>query len=362
MNTVERVALVIHPTDLETYRRNIRLARPDYEYRDELLIRFMEWADPVKVKDYESFTLGDRTVGGSLILVPFLPEMRDSAIEKVVGKVDQGLSLAKEEGCTVAAMGGFTSIVIQGREEELCQKHGIRITSGNTLTAALIIKSIEELSQRFGFDLENQTIAIIGASGDIGNGCYLYFAEKVPKLILTARGLASLQASVDKTAGMFDCEIVVTDDNEMAVATSTIAIFVTSSARSLFSLSQLPSGIVVCDASAPQNITIDCELRPDVFLYHGGVAQLPFEVDAGFDTGLPSPSLLFGCQTEGILNAMYPDLPLSVGRGNILPSKIKRFRRLLDSEPGIGVAYSIRNRVYSEQDLVSYSHRLKEGR
>ncbi|MBD3422689.1 MAG: hypothetical protein GF398_21450 [Chitinivibrionales bacterium] len=352
MNKItEKTALVIHPI-LDIYQSNLQYLKPGKKYKDELLIKLIEWSPPIRFKTYENLTFdGETFFDANLYFVMFLPEMRDVNISQAVDKVEHALKYAKEDGCTVAAMAGFNSIVIQGKEEELAEKHGMRITSGNAFTAATVISSIENLAKRCNIDLSTKTISIIGASGDIGSGCFLYFADQARKLILTARGLAPLKDLVNKYGGMFDCEIEVTGDNKYAAKRADIAIIVTSSPVPLFEQSDFASGAIVCDASAPANVKVNGSLREDIFLYHGGIAQLPFDLELGMYIGLPGTNAMFGCQVEGLLNTVHPDLPLSYGRGNISTMRINKFKKFFKKYECLKIVYSIGDKLYSESEL-----------
>ena len=110
-----KFALIGHPPDMDLYRAYIKHLKPDKTYRDELLIKLFEWTPSYKVKDFPDISLdGEIFTDGIMIMVPFLPEMRDIKHKKVVEKIEQALSIASEERCTIAALGAFTSIVLPG--------------------------------------------------------------------------------------------------------------------------------------------------------------------------------------------------------------------------------------------------------
>jgi fatty aldehyde-generating acyl-ACP reductase len=269
--------------------------------------------------------------------------MRDISLKTVIEKVEGAIAIAAAEGCGVAALGAFTSIVLQGKEEEIGRRHGIAITSGNTTTAALIVRSLEELAARLSRPLSGETAAIIGASGDIGTGVTLWLGSRVKKLILTARNAALLEQTVGQNQSRLACDIEITADNAFAIKQASIAVFVTSAYRPLFSQEEFNPGAIVCDASAPLNVSVSGEQRSDIFLYHGGIAKLPCRLDTGFDIGLASPDHLYGCMTEGVLLAFNPELPPSLGRGNITVDKIHRYLEEL-ARYAITPAYSCENK------------------
>jgi fatty aldehyde-generating acyl-ACP reductase len=350
----QKCAFIGHPVDLDLFRSYIRFLKPDKTYRDELLVKLFEWTPSYKAKEF--FTLsfnGTNDVDANLYMVPFLPEMRDIKVKRIIEKIDKVLALAASEGCTVAALGGFTSIVLQGQEANFARKHNIKITSGNSLTAAIIVRSIETITRRFGIDLDASTIAIIGASGDIGSACLGYFCTRVKRMYATARSVPTLTDVVERHRPYMTCDIVMSGDNREAVNNANICIFATSATTYLFTASDFRPGTIVCDASAPLNVKVEGAFRDDVFIYHGGIASIPFPLDVGFDLGLASPYTFYGCQLEGLLLALHPELPCSWGRGNISREKLELYLNKLDECPGMEVAFSIEDSLYTDEQLGS---------
>jgi len=326
-----KFALIGHPADLPLFRAYINYLKPGKTFRDELILKLFEWTPSYKASSWNDVSLDNKVSGdGILVMVPFLPEMRDISLKAVIEKVEAAIAIAASEGCNVAALGAFTSIVLQGKEEGIGRKYGISLTSGNTATAALIVRSLEELMPRFNRTLSQETVAVIGASGDIGAGVTLWLGSRVKKLILTARNGAVLEQTVAQHRNDIACETEITTDNAAAIKKAGIAVFVTSAYRPLFKQEDFAPGTIVCDASAPLNVDVNGALRSDLFLYHGGIANLPCRLDPGFDIGLASPDHLYGCMTEGLLMAFNPGLPPSLGRGNITCGKIRQYLEELD--------------------------------
>ncbi|MBN1131110.1 MAG: hypothetical protein JXA71_19125 [Chitinispirillaceae bacterium] len=343
--TRPKFALIAHPTDLPLFRSYIDFLKPGKTFRDELILKLFEWTPSYKVCDWENVSLDAATHGhGILLMVPFLPEMRDIRLAAVINKVENAIAIAASEGCRVAALGAFTSIVLQGREEELSRRYGLSLTSGNTTTAALIVRSLEDLAHRFGRPLSGETIAVIGASGDIGAGVTLWLGSRAKKLILTARNTGILEQTILKRRCELPCEMEITADNHAAIRKSGMVVFVTSAYTSLCSDADFNAGTIVCDASAPLNVKTNGVPRSDITLFHGGIAKLPCRLDPGFDLGLAATDHLYGCMTEGILMAFNPRLPPSHGRGGITCQRIGAFIDELDRY-SISPAYSAGKRT-----------------
>jgi len=343
------------------YRAYIRHLKPNKTYSDKLLLKLFEWAPSYKVTEWHGLTFDKKDYfDGHLIMVPFLPDMKDIRLRKVVEKIDQALSIAADSGCSVAALGAFTSIVLQGQEQDFAQKHEIKLTSGNTFTAAVIVRSIEKTAMEFGVDLSKATLGIVGASGDIGSACVSYFANKVNKMILTARSIGPLETLQQTIKDTMTCDVEITTDNNKAVQQADIVIFVTSAYVPMYSQDDFRPGTIVCDASAPQNVTVTDPLRKDVFVYHGGIVSLPFTLDPGFDIGLAAPDTFYGCQVEGILLALDDTLPFSWGRGNIIREKMDLFLKKLDGFSNLGISFSAGNHVYTNEELNQYKKSFLE--
>lgn len=353
-----KFALIGHPPDLPLFRAYVRHLKPEKTFRDELILKLFEWSPAYKVRQWEGLEIpGKGAADGIMIMVPFLPEMKDIKLRRVVEKIEGALAIAADEGCATAALGAFTSIVLSGREPELSKKYGLRITSGNTMTAALIVRSIEELVERFELRLENLVMTIIGASGDIGSGCMLYFGSRVREMKVTARNVDLLRGIVEKQREHAGCPVRIggEDCNRAFAGEADVVILVTSAYRSILRLEDFGRGTIVCDASAPLNVEINGSRRSDVFLYHGGVARLPFALDPGFDIGLAASNTMYGCMTEGILTAVDPALPGSWGRGNITLEKLRAYLGVLDgASAGVTVEFSTGDRLYSSDELKEY--------
>jgi predicted amino acid dehydrogenase len=97
---------------------------------------------------------------------------------KNVLKVHEAAACARRLHANIVALGGFTSIVLEGRNDTLNDGGTTKFTTGNTLTAAFIVKALEKACIKSDKQLEQQQLLIIGATGDIGSACVQYFSGK----------------------------------------------------------------------------------------------------------------------------------------------------------------------------------------
>ena len=94
-------------------------------------------------------------------------ELARRPTRRVLEKVRDGIRAAEREGVRVATLGGFTSILLESMAPE--PAGGVALTTGNTLTAALIVRGVERALKLLHRDLQSETLLIIGATGDVGS-------------------------------------------------------------------------------------------------------------------------------------------------------------------------------------------------
>ena len=102
-------------------------------------------------------------------------------------RVREAAKYAIREGAGVVTLGGFSSILLEGKSDLLPSHPGTAFTTGNTLTVALIVKGVERALALAGRDPGESSVLIVGASGDVGSGCARCLAPRVKHLFLCAR-------------------------------------------------------------------------------------------------------------------------------------------------------------------------------
>ena len=197
----------------------------------EKISEVYSYIPPRRLFDIEVNSIKGQTVQGCYIETFISPdELGIRYWKKNVMKVKEAASCARRLGARIAGLGGFTSIVLEGRDNSLNENSTTMFTTGNTLTAAFMVKGVEKACKRFNRDLKAQKLLIIGATGDIGSACVQYFTGKVDELLLCARQTASLvvlekdlivngctvKASTDVTSLLGEADIII------AIASSTI--------------------------------------------------------------------------------------------------------------------------------------------
>jgi fatty aldehyde-generating acyl-ACP reductase len=203
----------------------------------------------------------------------------------------------------------------------LARDFQVSVTSGNSLTAALALAQLEELLDKLRWSMHPRTVAVLGASGDIGRACVRVLGPRCRKILLIARNrrkLEALKEELPRPANAF----VSTDPRDALSASLIVA--ATSSPSPLLSEADLTPGTIVCDLGYPKNLSYSDRLRTDVLVFSAGLAEMPFSLGIGYYTRLPSDRLMYGCYSEAMILALagrYENF--SIGQGHISPEKMK---------------------------------------
>jgi len=322
-------ALLGHPDSYEHLGDLFVHSRPDFS-REKLakyratLSKFFEWTPGYAAKTPLTIDLQDgRQLSGRLIICTFLPETIASPRQMLAAyqKTREGCRLAQELGAKVVGLGGFTSIVGGAQGQDLAQEFGMAVTSGNSLTAALALAQLDELLARLEWTLDGRTVAVLGASGDIGRACTLALAPRAGGMLLIARNKAKLQALYDELPAEVEVQIS-TDIGQAAQASVIVA--ATSSPRPILAEADLRPGTLVCDIGYPKNLSYAPDPRPDVLVISAGLAEMPFSLDITYHTRLPGPTLMYGCFSEAMILAMSGRYQsFSIGQGCITLEKME---------------------------------------
>ncbi|HEY6066249.1 MAG TPA: hypothetical protein VIY96_08850, partial [Thermoanaerobaculia bacterium] len=230
----------------------------------------------------------------------------DGSVREKIQRIREAASYAGREGASVAALGGFSSIVLEGKVDLLPNHDEVAFTTGNTLTVAYIVKAIEKASALAGRPLRSQRILILGATGDVGSGCARYLAPRAGRLLLCARNLHRLRR-LQRSLAMTGPPAAISTDPEELLLDADFVVAAASLSSPRFSLRSARPDAIVCDAGYPKNVISDGKSGPVVFF--GGMGQvlggLRLEPDLlSVLEPHPAPNVVQGCLLEGMLLAL----------------------------------------------------------
>ena len=171
------------------------------EYADQGL-DFWCGAPPQIVDTIKVTSITGQQIEGQYVESCFLPEMlANRRIKAATRKIINAMAHAQKHGIDITALGGFSSIIFENFNlNQITQVRNIklefeRFTTGNTHTAYIICRQVEQASKKLGIELSKATVAVCGATGDIGSAIcrWLNARTDVPELLLIARDRDRLQ-------------------------------------------------------------------------------------------------------------------------------------------------------------------------
>lgn len=280
------------------------------------------WIPPRVTFHVQAASIAGPVVHGAYIETFIPPDRLDlQHVKENLRRVCDAAEVARQHGAGIVGLGGFTSIILEGKVADLNTTSRTSFTTGNTLTAVYVVKGVEEAARRCRLDLTQARILVIGASGDIGSACVRYFSNSCKELLLHARRLRPLQMMEKEVLSTGQACRITSDPSEFTHEADVI-IAAASMSSNEFTIERCQQHTIVCDAGYPKNIkssTTESSSR----VFQGGMGHML----GGFTFNPSSESAFYrfpcdhvghGCLLEAILLALegvYESY--SQGRGNI---------------------------------------------
>jgi fatty aldehyde-generating acyl-ACP reductase len=264
-------------------------------------------APPQIVDEIAVTSVTGQVIQGSYIESCFLPEMLSGGkFKTATRKILNAMAHAQKQGLNITALGGFSSIIFENFNlANIPQVRDItlnleRFTTGNTHTAYVICQQVAAGAQALGISLSRSTVAVVGATGDIGSAVCTWLTERagVEDLLLVARNqerLSKLQATLGLGEMLSVAEALVKADVIIWVAAlgQAIAVDVTS----------LKKNCLIIDGGYPKNMS-NIIKREGVFILEGGIVEHSLEINWKikhfFNIAEPTRRL-FACFAESML-------------------------------------------------------------
>ncbi len=318
--------LIGHSTSFEDAKRKASLLGFDHIADGDLDV----WctAPPQLVENVEVKSATGISIEGSYIDSCFVPEML-SRFKTARRKVLNAMELAQKKGINITALGGFTSIIfenfnlLQHKQIRNTSLEWERFTTGNTHTAWVICKQLEINAPRIGIDLKKATVAVIGATGDIGSAVCRWLINKtgISELLMVARQqepLALLQKELDGG--------IITSLDE-ALPQADIVVWVASMPKTIeIDTNNLKKPCLMIDGGYPKNLDEKFQ-GENIYVLKGGIVE--FFNDIGWNmmelAEMQNPQReMFACFAEAmILEFEKCHTNFSWGRNNISLEKME---------------------------------------
>lgn len=301
---MENFAFVIHPLDpkRDAARKYPFLARLLPTGLIHLLSRLWPPVYLSHVTGVRSEATG-REIEGWLVACPLTARQAlRLPTETVYNRIVETGRLAQKLGAGMLGLGAFISVVGDGGLT-VAQRLGMPVTTGRSLTVATAVEALERGAQLRGMRLGLDTVAVVGATGNIGEASAELLARRGGEMILVGRQkqrLVQTQARV-RAAGARSARISTRIED---IRSAGIVLSATNAGEPVIRPEHLRREAVVCDVALPPDVSPRViRERNDVLVIEGGVVDVPGEVDFGFDFGLP-PGKAYACMAETMVLAM----------------------------------------------------------
>jgi fatty aldehyde-generating acyl-ACP reductase len=297
--------LIGHLTSLEHAQLVAReLGYP--EYADQGL-DFWCSAPPQIVDTISVTSATGQKIEGRYVESCFLPEMLATRrIKAATRKIINAMAHAQKNGINITALGGFSSIIFENFNlNQIQQVRNIklefdRFTTGNTHTAYIICRQVEQASKQLGIELSKATVAVCGATGDIGSAVcrWLNARADVAELLYVARNqdrLQMLQAELGRGKVLA---------LEEALPQADIVVWVASMPKGVeIDYAALKRPCLMIDGGYPKNLA-NLIKQEGIYVLNGGIVEHSLDIDWRImrivNMDVPARQL-FACFAESML-------------------------------------------------------------
>ncbi|MDX2272353.1 MAG: long-chain acyl-[acyl-carrier-protein] reductase [Cyanobacteriota bacterium] len=297
--------LIGHLTSLAHAQRVAsRLGYSEYADND---LEFWCMAPPQVVDTIRVTSITGQQIEGQYVESCFLPEMLAMGrVKAACRKILNAMALAQKHGLTITALGGFSSIIFENfKLESLKRVRNIDLeiehfTTGNTHTAYVICQQVQSAALRYAIDLAYATIAVVGATGDIGSAICRWLTHRcdLGRLLLVARDQARLEDLHESLGQGEVCSL------EQALPQSDLIIWVASMSQGMtIDPQQLRDPCVIIDGGYPKNMA-NMVQRPGLHVIDGGMVEHSLDIEWSimqFLNVADPARQLFACFAESML-------------------------------------------------------------
>lgn len=290
-------AFAVHAYD----RDDLVRADPWFErYDDSELSQITPYLEPIFLGEVR-ITNGNGPVHCDVFVTPLLPSQVMASPERTFHRVESIARMARGMGNRVLGLGALLGVVADRAPDIESRIPGLALTSGNALTAAVVVRGILALAGKMSLDLTRHPVAVVGASGSLGRLCALLLCRNEFRVTLVGRNrgrLAEVQREIGKrfsvTAGM-------STDLGQAVRESRAVLFAVSIARPFEQADLFAHGALVVDASQPKSVSRRISRsRPDLIWARGIYLEPAGELKISCELRLPA-GVLYPCLVETLL-------------------------------------------------------------
>ena len=305
---MDTFAFIIHPIDpkRDVSRKFPFLGRVLSERQIDFFSTFFPPVYISEIEGIKSEATG-KEIKGWFIACPYTPRRMLELPERTVySKIIETGRLAEKLGAQMLGLGAFTS-VIGDAGITIANALDVPVTTGDSYTVTIALDALRKAAAVMEIPLRGTTVAVVGATGAIGQICAELLAEDVGRLYLIGRRRDALEELRDRLQvqaralrpGQPQAELVISTSMDVLADTQLI-LTVTSSIDDIIRPEHLQPGSVVCDVARPRDVSaMVAAARDDILVIDGGMVDVPGSVNFHFDFGFPFGKA-YACMAETI--------------------------------------------------------------
>ena len=303
---MRKFAFLVHPRDISDVRRRIWSARVLPPWIVERMLLGLK--SGIVCSEFNVFGKAKGYIVGVPLTARQIKVFPRIARQKILEAV---LFAQRKLGVELVGLGALTaSVTTRGKWMARHSEVQVNITHGDTYAVAVAEEAVEKIIDLCEFDRGEIEIAIVGATGTIGEALTETFNRKGYHLILLGKSKIKLETLKEEIGRENN---VVTSIELEDIYDADIVITVTSHPDALIKPDYLKEGTILYDVAQPINVSPEViRERPDVLRIDGGYVRIN-EVKVGFDMG-PPPGVTFACLVETIMEALENENGNHVGK------------------------------------------------
>ncbi len=248
-------------------------------------------------------------------------------------KVQEAVDLATDEGCRYFGLGQYSSIVSFNGQ---LLKNKIPITTGNSLTAGMAVRAIEDVIQKRGTVPNELRIGVVGFTGNICQVVSQLLGDLGSPMTLIHREPFAesprFQAAVNtllKNSNVTKESLICTHDIA-ALKDCDVVLVGTNSSQQFIMSEHLKKNAIILDISVPSNLHNSVKSSKEFISFQGGFVRFPFEqVPEHHWIPAAGTKNWFACMGETLLCGLNK-IEHSFSIGNLEKSAILQTLRMAD--------------------------------
>ena len=292
---MKRFAFINHPIDTNELKTNYPAAR----YLPGILTKqILKYIPPFKSAEL-TLRFDEIDCKGWNVTCPITETQIIGSSDRLVPKrIHKALKAAQKLGAEVIGVGGCIPAALGSKEIIMAESPEIRVTFGHNYSILAAVEGARLAAVTRGYDMDQVTVAVLGATGHTGSVCAAILAREVKNLILTGDNKVKLRQMTNTILYDTGLPVKTVTSVKRALNLSDIVFVDVSSSGREIRPEDFKKGAVVCfvrgagisieDLIILRSLQGIAVSRNDLKIIDGGLVEVPGI--SGFASELQLPS------------------------------------------------------------------------